>query len=59
MGGSRMRRIKWLVGIGLSAVLALSGCSGQEKATTNNSENTLRSTSQHQRIATKSVNINK
>ena len=34
MGGSRMRKRKWLVGIGLSAVLALSACGGQEKAST-------------------------
>jgi len=40
VGGSRMRKRKWLVGMGLSAVLALSACNGQEKASTKDNEKT-------------------
>src|SRR4051794_6943318 len=35
-----MRKRKWLVGIGLAAMLVLSACGGQEKATTKESEKT-------------------
>lgn len=45
LGGSRMRSSKWLVGIGLSAVLVLSACSAQETTSTSTKSNEKVSTS--------------